>query len=210
MDVLLLPTVCEHPTPEAVAAEPVGVNTRMGRFTNFANLLDTCALAVPITAAPAGITLFAPAWHDLLLARLGAAVQDRAWNRPRPQVITGDDGGLDLAVFGAHRAGFPLHGQLLALGARFVRPCRTAPVYHVYRLPGTIPRPALVHGGTGTFAGEIYRLPAEGVGRLLATIAPPLGLGTVELEDGTTVRGFISEGRAAVGAEDITAWGAWR
>ena len=210
MDVLLLPTVSDHPTPAEVAADPVGVNTRMGRFTNFANLLDTCALAVPITATPAGVTLFAPAWHDLLLARLGAALQDAAFPRAQPQVIVGDDGCLELAVFGAHRQGFPLHEQLLALGARFLGPCRTAPVYRVYRLPGKVDRPALVHGGDGTFAGELYRLPAAGVGRLLASIAPPLGLGTVELEGGRLVKGFIAEGRAAVGTEDITAWGSWR
>ena len=210
MDVLLLPTVTDHPTPAEVAADPVGVNSRMGRFTNFANLLDTCALAVPITPTPAGITLFAPAWHDLLLARLGAALQDAAFSRPQPQVIPGDDGGLELAVFGAHRQGFPLHAQLLGFGARFVGPCRTAPVYRVYRLSGKVARPALVHGGDGAFSGELYRLPAAGVGRLLATIAPPLGLGTVELEGGYLVKGFIAEGRAALGAEDITAWGAWR
>jgi allophanate hydrolase len=212
MDVLVLPTVCEHPTLAEVAADPVGVNSRLGQFTNFANLLDTCALAVPAGAAgepgspeahlPAGITLFAPAWHDALLADLGARFLGE-----EPPATTDD--GITVAVFGAHLRGQPLHPQLLAWGARFVAPCITAPVYRMHRIEAPM-RPGLVRvtqGGAG-ISGELWHLPAAGFGRLVASVLPPLAIGTVALADGAAVSGFVCEPYAA--SEDITAFGDWR
>ena len=223
MDVLLLPTACRHPTPAQVAADPVGVNSALGRFTNFANLLDTAAIAVPVSlhgGVPVGITLFAPAWHDLLLARLGAAFQDAtalplgATGRrlTAPQVIVGGDDGVVVAVFGAHLQGEPLHHHLISWGARLLGPCQTAPVYRCHRLPGRIERPGLIRvaEGGGVFAGELYRMSHGALGHLMASVTPPLGIGTVILADQRQVIGFICEAIGVAGTPDITARGSWR
>ncbi len=220
-DVLCLPTVPGHPTLVEVATDPVGVNSRLGRFTNFANLLDTCAAAVPSgftpTGLPTGVTLFAPAWHDLVVARLGAAVQD-ALALPMgaigerlhgPQSIGGDDGGIELAVFGAHLTGQPLNHQLLPLGARPAGTIRTAPAYRMFALPTIPPKPGLLRDGSGSLTGELWRLPAAGFGRFVAAIPAPLGVGRVRLDDGREVSGFLVESAACAGATDITAWGSW-
>ncbi len=220
-DVMCLPTVAGHPTLSEVAADPLGANARLGLFTNFANLLDTCASAVPsgFTTAglPTGVTLFAPAWHDLVTARLGAAVQDALalpmgamGERLRgPQVISGDDGGCEVAVFGAHLTGQPLNHQLLALGGRLVAPVRTAPAYRLFAMPTTPPKPGLLRGGSGAIAGELWRLPHAGFGRFVAAIPAPLGIGQVMLDDGRSVPGFLAEAVACQSAEDITNWGSW-
>ncbi len=211
MDVLALPTVSEHPTIAAVGADPVAVNSRLGRFTNFANLLDTCALALPVGPAgppgsaeahlPAGITLFATAWRDGLLARVGAGFLGAT--------LTVADDGITVAVFGAHLSGQPLNPQVLAWGGRFIGPCGTAPVYRMHRVEAPL-RPGLVRVAEGgvAIAGELWRLPAAGFGRLVASVAPPLAIGTVALADGSLVKGFVCESSAA--GEDISAAGEWR
>jgi allophanate hydrolase len=220
-DALCLPTAPEHPTLAAVAADPLGVNARLGRFTNFANLLDTCAAAVPSGftphGLPTGVTLFAPAWHDLLTARLGAALQDALalptgfiGERLRgPQHIDGDDGGLDLAVFGAHLSGQPLNHQLTVLGGRLRGAIRTAPVYRLHALPTTPPKPGLVRGGTGGIAGELWRLPTAAFASFVAAIPAPLGIGKIELDDGRQVCGFLAEAAACSGTPDISTYGSW-
>jgi allophanate hydrolase len=225
MDALCLPTIATHPTVAAVRADPLALNSRLGRFTNFANLLDTCALALPagLTAAgmPAGITLFAPAWHDGLLARVGHDLQLRidaplgaTGRRPSQVAVTppvADDGALAVALFGAHLSGQPLNPRLVALGGRLAGAIRTAAEYRCVLLPGTPARPGLVRVAEGgaPFAGELWRLPAAGLGRLMGEIAPPLGLGTVRLDDGRAVIGFLCEAIGAAGQRDITAVGSW-
>ena len=205
MDVLVLPTVCEYPTLAEVAADPLGVNSRLGRFTNFANLLDTCALAVPadlIGPLPSGITLFGPAWHDGLLARIGAEFLGEP-------SLTIDDGGITVAVFGAHLRGQPRNSQLVELGGCFIAECRTAPVYRLRHIRGRVDRPGLVRVDTdgAAIAGELWRLPAAGFGRLVALVTAPLAIGSVTLANGSDVQGFVCEGYA--GGEDITAYGSW-
>jgi allophanate hydrolase len=220
-DVLCLPTAPEHPTLAAVAADPLGVNARLGRFTNFANLLDTCAAAVSSgftpQGLPTGVTLFAPAWHDLLVARLSAAVQDAlalpmgfTGERLRsPQRIEGADGGLELAVFGAHLSGQPLNHQLVSLGGRLAGAIRTAPAYRLHALATTPPKPGLVRGGTSSIAGELWRLPTAAFATFVAAIPAPLGIGKVELDDGRQVCGFLAEAAACTGTPDISTWGSW-
>ena len=227
MDVLLLPTVCAYPTLAEVAADPIGVNSRLGRFTNFANLLDTCALAVPAGFAeglPAGVTLFAPAWHDGVLARLGAALHQRQFEldgltlgalgtRPETMApLSVDDEGITVAVFGAHLQGQPLNGQLRAWGATLVGPCVTTPVYRMHLLPGALPRPGLVRVSDQgvAIAGELWRLPPAGFGRLVASISAPLAIGTVTCAGIGAVKGFVCEAAGAVGTRDISAYGDWR
>ncbi|GJF27468.1 amidase [Kitasatospora sp. NE20-6] len=198
-DALLLPTTTAHPTLAEVAADPVGVNTRLGRFTNSANLFGLCALAVPagtVAGLPFGVMLVGPAHTE---ERLGAVARLLA-DRPVP-----------LAVFGAHLTGQPLNGQLTALGGRFLAEVGTAAAYRLHALGTVPPKPGLVRTAEGgrTVRGELWELPAAGLGTLLASLPRPMALGSVELADGRQVPGFLCEPAALDGAEDITAAGGW-
>ncbi|MFE2887523.1 allophanate hydrolase [Streptomyces sp. NPDC059272] len=198
-DALLLPTTPGHPTLTEVAAAPLGANARLGRFTNSTNLFDLAAVAVPsgeVNGLPFGVMLIGPAFTDDRLARMA-----RDLTPP-----------VQLAVVGAHLTGQPLNTQLLSLGARLDRTTTTAPVYRLHALPTTPPKPGLVHVGEGGAAieTEIWRLPAEGLGRLLAALPRPMTLGSVQLSDGTSAPGFLCEPAALDNAEDITTHGGWR
>jgi allophanate hydrolase len=198
-DALLLPTTPGHPTLAEVAADPLGANARLGRFTNSTNLFDLAAVAVPageVNGLPFGAMLIGPAFTDERLARIAALLQ------PETRV----------AVVGAHLTGQPLNPQLLALGARLDRTTTTAPVYRLHALATEPPKPGLVHVGEGgaEIEAEVWRLPAEGLGRLLTTLPRPMTLGSVELSDGTRVPGFLCEPTALTNAEDITGHGSWR
>lgn len=198
-DALLLPTAPGHPTLAEVAADPLGANARMGRFTNSTNLFDLAAVAVPageVSGLPFGVMLIGPAFTDERLARIAGLL------RPETRV----------AVVGAHLSGQPLNPQLLALGARLERTTTTAPVYRLHALATTPPKPGLIHAGEGGSAieAEVWRLPAEGLGRLLAALPRPMALGSVELADGSRAPGFLCEPAALTDAEDITSYGGWR
>ncbi|MFE0257328.1 allophanate hydrolase [Streptomyces sp. NPDC059010] len=200
-DALLLPTTPGHPTLAEVAADPVGANARLGRFTNSTNLFDQAAVAVPageVNGLPFGVMLIGPAFTDERLARIAALL--------RPEVR--------LAVVGAHLSEQPLNPQLRALGAQLDRTTATAPVYRLHALSTTPPKPGLVHvgagGGGAAIEAEVWRLPAEGLGRLLAELPRPMALGRVELADGSHVPGFLCEPAALTDAEDITSYGGWR
>lgn len=200
-DALLLPTAPGHPTLAEVAADPLGANARLGRFTNSTNLFDLAAVAVPagmVDGLPFGVMLIGPAFTDERLARIASLLQ--------PQ--------LRIAVLGAHLSGQPLNPQLLSLGAELERTTTTAPVYRLHALSTTPPKPGLVHVGTedpgAAIEAEVWRLPAEGLGRLLAELPRPMTLGRVELTDGSHVPGFLCEPSALEGAEDITTYGGWR
>lgn len=208
-DVLVLPTAPTIYRLAEVERAPLGTNARLGAFTNFVNLLDLCAIAIPAGETPAGlpfgVTLMAPAGYDYALLNAAAAL------RGEPVVACPDQ--LRIAVCGAHMAGQPLNGELVRRGAYLVTQTRTAPCYRLYALPDG-KRPALVRSdGQGAGAAievEVWSLPAREVGGFLATISPPLGLGSVQLADGQWVNGFIAEGRAASDAADVTAFGGWR
>ncbi|WP_406214622.1 allophanate hydrolase [Streptomyces canus] len=198
-DALLLPTTPGHPTLAEVAADPLGANARLGRFTNSTNLFDLAAAAVPageVNGLPFGVMLIGPAYTDERLARIASLLQPET----------------RLAVVGAHLTGQPLNPQLLALGARLDRATTTAPVYRLHALRTTPPKPGLVHVGEGGAAieAEVWRLPAQGLGRLLTALPRPMTLGSVQLADGTEVPGFLCEPSALTDAEDITSFGGWR
>ncbi|MCX4910109.1 allophanate hydrolase [Streptomyces sp. NBC_00878] len=199
-DALLLPTAPGHPTLAEVAADPLGANARLGRFTNSTNLFDLAAVAVPageVAGLPFGVMLIGPAFTDERLAVIA-----RTLEAPTARI----------AVVGAHLSGQPLNGQLLSLGAQLDRTTRTAPVYRLHALPTEPAKPGLVHVGEGGAAieVEVWRLPAEGLGRLLAALPRPMALGRVALADGDDVPGFLCEPGALDGARDITAYGGWR
>lgn len=230
IDLLAVPT---YPRPRTLAeleADPVGPNAELGTYTNFVNLLDLCALAVPgrfrTDGFPSGVTLIAPAGHDALLASLGARLHAAA---EVPLGATGqaapplaDLGGsaearpgeIEIVVVGAHLSGLALNGELLAQGGRHLRRVATAPDYRLFALPGAGPRrPGLLRGPAGEGAAidtEVWALPAAGFARFVAAIPAPLGIGTVRLADGTAPKGFLVEAEGVRDAEDISALGGWR
>jgi allophanate hydrolase len=213
VDALLLPVTPTHPTLAEVAADPVGVNARLGTYTNFVNLLDLSAVAVPAgeraDGLPFGVQLVAPAFADGPLLDLAS----RWCGEPYEAPAAGPGRAL-VAVAGAHMSGLPLNGQLVAAGGRLHRRSRTAAGYRLFRLPGDgVPRPGLVAAGDGPRGGiavEVWDLPEQGVGRLLGAVPAPLGLGRVALADGTSVTGFVTAEGGLSGAEDVTSHGGWR
>jgi allophanate hydrolase len=229
IDLLLLPTAGTSFTLAEVASEPILRNTELGYYTNFVNLLDLCALAVPAgfqtNGLPFGVTLIAPAGQDEALLELGdrahraAAVNLGATsNRIPPQAFIpterGNDMTVHIAVVGAHLSGLPLNHQLIERNARLVRRCRTADCYRLYVLPKTQPpKPGMVRVASGKGAAielEVWAMSAQAFGTFVAAIPSPLGIGTVLLEDGTTAKGFVCESMGVVGAREITHFGGWR
>ena len=212
VDAVLMPTAPLHPTPAAVAADPIGVNERLGSFTNFVNLLDLSAVALPgplrSDGLPFGVTLLAPAFHDWRLLSLGTAWTGETSAAPA------DEPSTVLAVAGAHMSGLPLNGQLTERGARLIEEAWTAPVYRLYALPagGGVARPGLVRVVSGgvSIAVELWELSHAALGALLGDVPAPLAIGQVELASGERVSGFVCEGFAAAGARDISDYGGWR
>jgi allophanate hydrolase len=210
MDALLLPTAPFLPRVSDVLAEPLRINSQLGTYTNFVNLLDCAAIAVPAghgsDGLPFGVTFIGPAETDTSLARIAAA-------------FTGEEpaaacSGILLAVVGAHLTGQPLNHQLTSRGAQLRATTRTAPHYRLFRLPNTTPpKPGLrkLPGFSGPgIEVEIWELSARAFGEFVAEVPAPMGIGTVELADGTIVKGFLCEVFALEGAEEITAHGGWR
>lgn len=204
-DALVLPTAPGIPTLERVAQEPVAANSRLGAYTNFVNLCDLAALAVPVEGeVPFGITLVGPAFSEGRLNGVGAAFLGEAVAVPE---VRPDE--AELFCIGAHMGGLPLNGQLLRHGGRFLREARTAPLYRLHDLgsrPGMFRREA----DGARVAGEVWAVPLAGLGRFLAEIPPPLGFGRVTLEDGATPLSFLAEPEGVRGAPDITETGGWR
>jgi len=232
-DALLTPTTTLHPTIAEVRDDPVGSNARLGTYTNFANLLDLAALAVPagtVAGLPFGIMLTGPAGSDARLAEIAARY---------------DQADIDLLVVGAHLSGQPLNHELLAAGGTLLGPAATAPSYRLYALDTHPPKPGLVRiippgtsgepatarpsiaaevlsepgvsiasGTSGvagaSIAGEVWRLPAAGFARFMTGLAAPMAIGRIRLDDGRDVLGFLCEPAAVRGAADITPFGGWR
>ncbi|GAA4350754.1 allophanate hydrolase [Microbacterium rhizosphaerae] len=197
---LLTPTTTWHPTLAEVAADPVGANSRMGRYTNFANLLDFAALAIPagfVDGLPFGVMLSGPAFSDNVLGQIAQRMAEASRR---------------IFVVGAHLAGQPLNRELVAAGASFVAAARTAPEYGLFALATTPPKPGLAHtgGGGASIAGEVWELPATGFAAFVDAVPAPLAIGSVLLADGTRVAGFLATPGALAGALDISELGGWR
>jgi allophanate hydrolase len=217
VDALLLPVTPTHPTLAEVAADPIGVNGRLGRFTNMTNLLDLCAVAVPagmrIDGLPFGVQLMAPAFSDRKLLDLAAHWCGEA---PLPSVATDLDGTVLLAVAGAHLSGQPLNHDLLRLGGALAYTARTDPSYRMFEIPGPLRRPGLTRDGgapaedRGGIEVEVWALPVSGMVRLLTSVTPPLAIGPMDLADGTRVLGFVAVGNEATAGREITSFGGWR
>jgi allophanate hydrolase len=216
MDVMVLPTTGTIYTHQQVAADPIGLNTNLGYYTNFVNLLDLSAVAVPAgfreNGLPFGISLLGPAFSDEALLVLAG----RYHNAPGPPVELErtPPGCVALAVVGAHLMGEQLNWQLTERGARRIKTCRTSPNYRLYALDRTMPpKPGLVRDLTFSGPGievEVWAVPEDRFGSFVAAIPSPLGIGSVTLDDGDTVKCFICEPYAIAGATEITRFGGWR
>jgi len=227
LDLLLLPTTGTTYRIAEVLADPIRRNSNLGYYTNFVNLLDLAALALPAgfrasNGLPSGVTLVAPAFSDEALLTLGGKFHQRLGGNigmtsakvsDQPLPFESSEGIL-LAVVGAHLRGQPLNHQLTSRRARFVRQTKTAPRYRLYALANTQPpKPGLHRVGETLPQGievEIWSLDEAAFGSFVAEIPPPLGIGALELEDGTTVRGFLCEPIGFEGAREVTAFGGWR
>jgi allophanate hydrolase len=227
-DCLVVPTAPRHPTHAQVAAEPIAVNAQLGQFTNFVNLLSWSALAIPVSRHDKqafGLTLIGPAHADVALGHLAIGWQALFAQSPgitglgtdalinTLQLDPASEACLPIVVVGAHLEGLPLNWQLTERGAYKLRSTRTAASYRFYALPGTAPpKPGLQrvdHGGH-SIAVEVWAVPVKHVGSFLALIPAPLGLGTLELEDGQSAHGFLCEAHALTHATDISHTGGWR
>lgn len=231
IDVLAVPTAPTIFTIAQMEADPVALNRQLGAYTNFVNLLDYAALAVPgsmrADGLPAGITFVGRCGSDWQLAELGQRFHHAAGlalcatgePMPAPEEIPGLAASLprdavQVAVVGAHLSGMPLNGQLTERGARLLRVAETTADYALYALPGTTPpKPGLVRvaPGAGTpIALEVWEMPLQAYGSFVALVPPPLGIGTLDLADGARVQGFLCEAQASAGARDISHFRGWR
>lgn len=217
IDLLAFPTTGSTFRVTELLAAPVALNSALGLYTNFVNLLDMAAVAVPAgsraNGTGFGITLIGPADTDRALLDVADAyfaVADLP--SPPPLDLEGKMQTVKLAVVGAHLKDMPLHWQLTSREARFVGAFETSPNYRLYAMADSVPpKPALVHSDEGgPIALEVYELGVAEFGSFVAEVPAPLAIGTVTLADGSSVKGFVAEPRAITGAEDITALGGWR
>ena len=214
IDVLALPTAPTSYRSAEMLAAPIALNAHLGAYTNFVNLLDMAAIACPTgtytNGVGFGVTLIGPVATDRAL--LDAAQALFAMPEPPPLDLEGRMETVKLAVVGAHLADMPLHWQLTSRDARLVATTQTAPCYRLYAMADSVPpKPALVHSPDGAaIAVEVYELDVAAFGSFVAEVPAPLAIGSVTLADGSTVKGFVAEPRAILGARDITRLGGWR
>jgi len=226
MDAIVLPTAPTAYTTAQVLANPIELNSRLGTYTNFVNLLDLCGLALPAAmradGIPFSITLLAPAGKDALLASIGRVFQAdtrlpigaKGLRQPplAPLRARGEDD-IAIAVVGAHLSGMALNGELRALGAQLLEAAVTAPDYKLYALKTTPPKPGMLRVAADTGASielEVWALSAAAFGKFVAAVPSPLSIGTIRLADGRSVKGFIVEAAALGSARDISEFGGWR
>jgi allophanate hydrolase len=231
IDLLLVPSTPTFPTRAAIREAPIERNAELGRYTNFVNLLDLCALAVPAPyrddGLPAGVTLIGRRGDDYALARLASRWHESMGRSAglhlggTGEPMVADAARIEaayppttarVAVVGAHLSGMPLNVQLTERGGQLVWSTRTASEYRLFALPGPIARPGLVRvpEGGAAIEVEVWSLPMEHYGGFVAGIAAPLGIGIVRLADGSSVQGFLCETVGIAGCPDITHYGGWR
>jgi allophanate hydrolase len=220
MDVLFLPTTGTIYTHQAVTDDPIGTNTNLGYYTNFVNLLDLAAVAVPAgfraNGLPFGVSLIGPAFSDEALLILADRFHRSQVMLPGPVLNIGaaPPGCIAVAVVGTHLANQPLHGEIIESRARLFRCARTAPSYRLYAMDSAKPpTPGLVRDEN--FAGpgievEVYVMPRDQFGEFASAVPPPLTIGNLVLDNGETVKGFLTEPYAVAGATEITDFGGWR
>ena len=226
-DFLLLPTAPAIFRIAEVESDPVAMNSRLGLFTNFFNLLDLAAVAVPAgfrpDGLPFGVTFAGQAFSDRSLLALAASyllslrpcLGGTRLSHPDTPVTAPEvqPDRMTIAVVGAHLTGQPLNYQLTDRDGRFVRTAKTAPSYQLFALPGTSPpKPGLVRGAeTGVSIDlEIWDLPVAQFGNFVGEVPSPLTIGMIHLSDGRAVKGFLCEEAAVQDAVNISTFGGWK
>ncbi|MBI1283210.1 MAG: allophanate hydrolase [Thiobacillus sp.] len=224
IDVMLTPTAGTIYRVDEMQADPIRLNSKLGYYTNFMNLLGLAATAVPAgfqnDGLPFGITLIAPPHQDGPLLHLASRMQQALGGKlgatgqalpPAEPLNLLPDGQVRVAVVGAHLSGLPLNYQLVERNARLVATTQTAPTYRLYALSdGKRPGLIQVQEGGAAIACEVWEMPASQFGSFVAGIPAPLGIGKLKLADGSSVNGFICEGIGVADAKDITEYGGWR
>jgi allophanate hydrolase len=226
-DVLVTPTAGTIYEIAQLDADPIQLNTTLGYYTNFMNLLQLTGVAVPAgfrtDGLPFGVTIIsrsatdhsllalAGKLHRAFVSTLGATQLPMPPLAPSTPVVA--KGFLPIAVCGAHMQGLPLNHQLRDRGGYLLHATRTADRYRLFALPGGPPeRPGLVRvtNGGASIELEVWAIRAADFGSFVAGIPAPLGIGTIELQDGRKVPGFLCESYATDSAVDITRHGGWR
>ncbi|MFY0609989.1 MAG: hypothetical protein JXQ99_00575 [Hyphomicrobiaceae bacterium] len=226
VDLMCVPTIPTIVRVDEIEEDPITPNSRLGTYTNFVNLLDLCGITVPVSARsdgiPGSLTFLAQSGQDARaasfarqihgLSKVTAGVTDWRVPKARQELARPDSDGIELAVVGAHMSGLPLNVELTRLGGRFLRCTHTKPTYRLFALVGGPPaRPGLVREASGgAIALETWAIPRERLGDFIAGIPHPLGIGTITLETGEEVRGFICEAVGLHGANEVTEYGGWR
>ena len=226
IDALVLPTAPTAYTTAQVLANPIELNSRLGTYTNFVNLLDLCGLALPASmradGIPFGITLLAPAGRDAMLASIGRVFHadtklslgaKGVAQAPLAALPASSGDEIPIAVVGAHLSRMALNGELTALDAKLIEATKTAPDYKLYALRTTPPKPGMLRVEAGMGAAielEIWSLSPSAFGKFVNAIPAPMAIGTVRLADGRSVKGFLVEPEVLRDARDITAYGGWR
>lgn len=215
IDCLAVATVPRMYTVAEVGADPIALNSNLGSYTNFVNLLDLAAISVPSgtrsDGLPSSLTLIGRAGTDSAIAAIAELIETGT-RRQAPVRVTPDR--IEIAVVGAHLSGLPLNPELTSLGGVLLRSVSTTPDYRLFALPNTAPaKPGLLRVADGqgaAIATEVWSLDAAAFGTFVSKIPAPLGIGTLRLADGTIVKGFLAEAEALRGAEDISGYGGWR
>jgi allophanate hydrolase len=224
IDVMLAPTAGTIYRIDEMEADPIRLNSNLGYYTNFMNLLDLAATAVPAgfqnDGLPFGVTLIAPPHQDGPLLHLASRMQQALGGRlgatdhalpPAESLKLLPDGQVRVAVVGAHLSGLPLNHQLTERNARLATTTQTAPKYRFYALPdGKRPGLIKVESDGAAIVCEVWEMPVSQFGSFVAGIPAPLGIGKLVLADGSVVNGFICEGIGVAEAQDITEYGGWR
>ncbi|WP_343314964.1 allophanate hydrolase [Brucella sp. BE17] len=227
LDMICVPTIPTFYKLSDLGADPIVPNSNLGTYTNFVNLMDMCALAVPTAqrkdGRPGSVTLLAPSGQDALLASLSTGLEAAhgrklgatTWSLPKRKTVADIPAGYTkLAVCGAHLSGLPLNEQITSRGGYLLEATSSAPYYRFYALAGEgLPRPGMIRTQERQHAGiavEVWALPVTRLGDFLQGIPAPLGLGKVELASGETVCGFICEATGAISGTDITDLADWK
>lgn len=233
IDCLLTPTTSKHFTIDEMFKDPIIANNQLGQYTNFVNLLDFSAIAIPTCFTnkklPFGVTLIADHFEDRKLLSIANSIQQylklplgatefelaESELASKSNQSNGVEDNVQVAVCGAHLEGQPLNWQLTERGGSLIEKTTTADGYRLYALAGGPPfRPALVYDEASKRGSnieiEIWSLPITEFGSFVAAIPAPLGIGKVILKDGSSVPSFICESHGVIDATEITQFGGWR
>jgi len=227
VDFVLTPTASTVYSIKDVDNDPIRLNSLLGYYTNYVNLLDYAAIAIPAgnfsNGLPFGVSLVANRFTDRYLINMSRRILAESglrmattgfyWLADNLPLLEPARDRIKLLVCGAHMTGMALNQQLQSLDAEFLEATTTAPTYRLYALAGGPPfRPGLVRDedSGNRIAVEVWSIDVNQLGKFLAGIPAPLGLGKVELADGSLVIGFICEPYAIDSATDITAYGGWK